>query len=188
MENETELKKRNVLRMSNIESNLLTKECIQTALIQLLSESPFEKITVTSIIKRSGVSRAGFYRNYSSKEMVLQELTQNLCEKIETFLNNEDYHANPKQGFTHFFQEIKEQAYLLKLLTKAAVPHTVLLDTEHFFAEKYSNMPAKERYHIIALLASLKEVVLDWFKNDMKESPEEMADLFVTIFGGKFYG
>ena len=59
----TEIKKRDVLRMSNEASNKLTKECLQMALIYLLNEKPIEKITITELVKRSGVSRTAFYRN-----------------------------------------------------------------------------------------------------------------------------
>ena len=52
-EQEREAKKKNILRMSNAESNRFTKECIQTALIYLMNEMPFDKITITSIINRS---------------------------------------------------------------------------------------------------------------------------------------
>ena len=44
----TELQKRDVLRMSNEESNRLTRECLQTALIQLMSEKPFDQILKNS--------------------------------------------------------------------------------------------------------------------------------------------
>ena len=80
-ENKTELEKRNVLRLSNEESHKLTKECIQTALVDLMTKKPYEKITISEIITRSGVSRSAFYRNYSSKEDVINEI----CEEIWGF-------------------------------------------------------------------------------------------------------
>ena len=53
--------------LSNKEANKVTRECLQTALIQLMSQKPFEKITITELVRRSGVSRTAFYRNYESK-------------------------------------------------------------------------------------------------------------------------
>ena len=67
----TELEKRDVLRMSNKESNRMTRECLQTALITLMGQKPFEKITISEIVRKSGVSRTAFYCNYDTKEDIL---------------------------------------------------------------------------------------------------------------------
>ena len=84
---ETELKKRKVLRLSNEESHRLTRECICTALIFLMDKQPFDKITITSIIERSGVSRAAFYRNYSSKEDVMRDIFSEVAKLLSASFN-----------------------------------------------------------------------------------------------------
>ena len=87
MENTGNTKKNEVLKMSNAESNLFTKDCIRTALLSLMATEMFEQITVTSIIKRAGVSRGGFYRNYTSKEEVLREIGEELFEYLLEFVS-----------------------------------------------------------------------------------------------------
>ena len=62
------------LQEANTESNRLTREAIRTGLIMLMHNNKYDRITVTDIIKRAGVSRSGFYRNYQSKEEVLDEV------------------------------------------------------------------------------------------------------------------
>ena len=47
------MSKNEILKMSNIESNLFTKECICTALLSLMATEIFDHITVTAIIKRA---------------------------------------------------------------------------------------------------------------------------------------
>lgn len=44
-------------RLGNKESNKITRECVETALIQLMKTKPFEAITITDIVQRAGVSR-----------------------------------------------------------------------------------------------------------------------------------
>ena len=56
---QTELAKRDVLRLNNQESNELTRECIDMALMYLMSEKPFESISISEITKRAGVSGWG---------------------------------------------------------------------------------------------------------------------------------
>ena len=63
----TEMQKKDVLRMNNKESNQLTRECLQLALMHLMGEHPYEKITVSEIVRRAGVSRTAFYRTYKAE-------------------------------------------------------------------------------------------------------------------------
>ncbi len=78
---DSEMKKREVLRLSNIESNKITRECIETALILLMSEKDYSNITISEIVQRAGVSRTAYYRNYSSKEDILNTLLHDVIKK-----------------------------------------------------------------------------------------------------------
>lgn len=43
------------LRFSNEESNILTKESLQTVLIYLMNKKSFDKITITEIVNKAAV-------------------------------------------------------------------------------------------------------------------------------------
>ena len=45
-------------------------EKITDGLLELMGEKPFEKITVSDIVRRAEVGRASFYRHFDSKEAV----------------------------------------------------------------------------------------------------------------------
>ena len=49
-------------------ANQLARECIVTALLQLLKEKPLSALSISEITSRAGVSRMTYYRNYKSKE------------------------------------------------------------------------------------------------------------------------
>lgn len=53
-------------------TNIFVRECITQSLFKLLEKKDFECISITDIITKAGVSRMGFYRNYSSKEDVIE--------------------------------------------------------------------------------------------------------------------
>ena len=95
----TDLKKKENLRLSNEESNRLTRECLQTALVYLLSEKSLEDITITELVKRSGVSRTAFYRNYNTKEDILQEISDRIFSDLRDSLNNSSQNASVKASF-----------------------------------------------------------------------------------------
>ena len=55
------------------EANAFVKECITTALLQMMENTPFEDIAITDLVKKAGVGRVSFYRNFESKKDVLEK-------------------------------------------------------------------------------------------------------------------
>ena len=86
LKEQTEMEKHKVLRLSNAESNRLTKECLETAMIKLLAGKTIDRITVTELAKVAGVSRAAFYSNYNSKEDVLHSWADQFIGTLFEFL------------------------------------------------------------------------------------------------------
>lgn len=180
-QNKKETKKNETLRLSNQEANQITRECLQTALILLMSEKPFEKISITELVKRSGVSRTAFYRNYDSKEAILIEIANVLYEKIRQSLEDPKYIQNPGQWFLDLFTECIKNAQLIHFLiqtnqlTLSNINTTVL----------HSIFPAthaKGRYSSLAAEGALFYILKEWIDRNMKESPEEMASICTEIF------
>lgn len=48
-----------------------SQEWLVTALLDLMKEKPYNKITITEIAKKADLDRSTFYRNFNSKEAVL---------------------------------------------------------------------------------------------------------------------
>ena len=177
-----ETKKENALRMSNLESHQLTKECIQTALLYLMGETTFEKITVTDIIRRAGVSRAGFYRNYASKEEVLDEIADRAFAKFHTIFDVRSDIPEASGFIRILLSEVQKHSDAFRLLLHANVPREYILKTMTFFEQFITYNTPMEHYRAIALSTALKQVTLKWFENGMQETPEEMAEFFCSLF------
>lgn len=176
--------KREALRKLNQESNQLTKECIKTALLSLMGTEMFDTITVTSIINRAGVSRGGFYRNYKSKDDVLQEICDELFQYIWMFLSKHDFYENPREWYIDLFQSIADHSDSYQLLVNAKAPKTVVLhfDEERLLKKLQRNDGVFDRYRALAIIKSMSEIIFAWFKSGMQETPEEMAEIMLKIF------
>ena len=173
----TELEKRNVLRLSNDESNKITKECIQTALIHLMATEDIQKITVSKIVQKAGVSRTAFYNNYTSKEDVLSSLSANLQEELirltrEVFSEDKRYDA-----YVKVFQKIKDDSLHFNMLLNSGVQNGQMRSFSALVSEHYGSMNSKIRYLVFAWGGMIRSILLDWFYNGMKESVYEMAQL-----------
>lgn len=60
-----------------------SKEAMLKALVELLLEKPLDKITVTEVVARAGVSRVTYYRRYYSLHEVIDEALDEIFSKVE---------------------------------------------------------------------------------------------------------
>lgn len=74
--------------MSN-SAHVLAIDCIYDALIALMKIKPYNKISVTDITERAGVSRMAYYRNYKEKDdILLNRFRDELIQLEENLLND----------------------------------------------------------------------------------------------------
>lgn len=176
----TELEKRDILRMSNEESNRLTKECLQTALIHLMSEKPFEQITITELVKRSGVSRTAFYRNYASKEMILTELSNAFFNELTKSLAIVHTKDDLYQWYLGAFKTVRLHGATFRILMQSHLPKRELIGTELILERVRPSMSPEEHYRLVALENGFAAILANWFNSGMKESEEFLAQFCVN--------
>jgi AcrR family transcriptional regulator len=68
-----------------------TQQALRGALLELMVERGYEKLSVQQIIDRAGVGRATFYLHYSSKEDLLRTSLEGLREHL-----SRDWHSTAK--------------------------------------------------------------------------------------------
>ena len=66
-----------------------TKIWIKQALLELLDTYMFDEITVKQIVNAAEISRPTFYRNYSSKDEVLNEFFDDIISGYEKTVKND---------------------------------------------------------------------------------------------------
>ncbi|MGN0666011.1 MAG: TetR/AcrR family transcriptional regulator [Huintestinicola sp.] len=174
-EQKSELQKRDVLRMSNEESHRLTKECLQTALIMLMGEKPFEKITITELVKRSGVSRTAFYRSYNTKEDILHEISSEIVDAVAHAFTGKEYESSPLNWYRHMFSVIREKKQEFELLLRADMINNIFEGAMNMI--RSSDIPAEEKYLIKAVLGAHAAITVEWFRTGLEESDERMAEI-----------
>lgn len=179
MEND---KVRDVLRASNEESNRITRECIQTALVELIAAKPFDRITVTELVKRSGVSRMSFYRNYKTKEDVIDDICADLERLLSESLAGKTAETDAKQWFTCFFGKVGTYEKEVTLLFSENMPQSMSFKLMCSVIDVLMKLSHKEdEYMVYAWVGALTGIVFRWLSGGMKESPEEMAELCLSM-------
>lgn len=175
----TELEKRNIVRLSNKQANLITKTCLQTALIELLDIKKIEDISVTELTKRAGVSRTAFYSNYQTVNDILYEFIDShikaLNELIWTAINNKE------DMFHTIINKMYEDQDLYQLVLKADLEKTAFFKMRDYIKVTYPNIDNETYYSIIGLIGLLRNIIIEWFLNGCNESVLFISDLCSDI-------
>lgn len=174
----TELENMEIMRLSNEESNKVTRECLRIAMFKLMGQEPFEKISITELTKCAGVSRVAFYRNYESKEDLVEDLCQSLFAELKASLTSELFSTDRRQWYENFFRTIRANSEYFRIYLKA----NLRLADEVVLESVFPSDHAKERYSNAAREGAFLNVLTEWFRSGMEESDEEMAGICEAIF------
>ena len=170
------------LRKSNQESNLLTKEAIETALLQLLEKKDLAKISISELVKRAGVSRAAFYRNYESKEAILESVFNRSVQNIMKQLDNYDVKNDLHLVWIHLFQEAKKEAKIIQLALDYHLEKILVQSMQEFLEKYYGKNKGVSSYLHSFWSSAIVSVLLKWIKDGMKVPAEKIADLRLPFF------
>ena len=104
-----------ILRKSNQESNLLTREAIETALLQLLEKRTWPRLVFLNWSNVQVFLSAAFYRNYDSKEEILESVFKRTVHNIMEQLHHYDLRDRPLSGLGSPFREARKEARVIQL-------------------------------------------------------------------------
>ena len=170
---------------SNREAKSFTKECVVQAFLQLLKEKEYQKITVSEIAKKSGVSRNAIYRNFKSKEMILKiYLTDLTVEYMENHSSSEigSYEAH----IEHLFGYLCDNADLSEIIIKAGMG-SVILDTFSLVRGYTSSSFTQKHYYESYRMGGVFAVYLTWLSNGRKETKKELAEIVCNMVAERGY-
>lgn len=75
---------------------LKTRKCLKGALLELITEKPFEKISVKEICDRSGIGRVTFYNHYEDKFGLMEEWLKDMQMELQNRYNQLQEENNPQ--------------------------------------------------------------------------------------------
>ena len=120
-----------ILRLSNERAKLFTRECLLGALLRLGKKKPFDKITISELVKCEGVSRTSFYRNYNTIEDIIKIPVLEIIDALKASADSEKYKSNPALWYSDlitYLENYKEVLEALLLVTNGEFAEINLLN------------------------------------------------------------
>lgn len=161
--------------MNNAQQKAFFQQCLYTALMDLMKEKKFEKISIGELCERAGVSRMTYYRSYNYKEDILLQHLDECFERYMQGLDVQDFYS-VALSFFQFWQS-KERDFLIAVVRSGLSAQ--LMDKFYAYLEEiFSRMQLDAEVASYAksfLAGGLYKMLIDWVKNDTRDSPEAMA-------------
>ena len=148
------------------------------ALLELMLEKDYTKISIGEIAKKDGVDRSSYYRHFKSKEDIISFFFDMvLKESLEgyTNLSSIDFTLYIHSIYTAFFNYRKEI-----LLIHYANLSFLLLDvlSKRFqFSELAKDFPLSKQYELSYIIGGIYNNLIFWMSRDMKETPDELTEI-----------
>lgn len=156
------------------------KECLSDALIQLMREKDFEKISIKEIADIAGVGRATWFRNYTSKNEALTfkfvQVWNRWADEHAIAVRDRFDLANAK----NFFQFNYEIKHILEIVYTSNM-QSAIYDAFYQVMMPQYGANAKECYQARFYSYGLFGLLDEWIKRGFKESVEEMVIFFYQI-------
>ncbi len=170
----------------------ITKRAISASLKKLLREKKLNKITVQDIADDCGINRQTFYYHFQD----IYDLVEWTCiEDTEKVLKENRTYATWQEGFLAVFYLAKEDktfieniyhSVSLELLEQYLyrLVYPLLKNVVDEKAKNYTVRDENKKYIADFYKYAFVGVLLEWIRNDMRESPESITDRVSKIVSG----
>jgi AcrR family transcriptional regulator len=170
-----------------------TRDALGDALVALMQEKPFDTITVQEVLDRANVSRSTFYTHYSDKDDLLMSDAEEFFEAISMALSAHGDKSDRVFPVSEFFTHLSDVQPFFKALVKSGrYQENMELARGHFargIERRLSELPRARSISPNQLPAiafthagALLSLLTWWLDRGMRESPQEMDELFHRMF------
>lgn len=174
-------------------SAIRSRKMIRQAFFEILKEKPFEKITVTDIVKKADINRSTFYAHYPDVMGVVEELQEEIIQYTQNFMENvdfKDYYENPKPYLQHIVKLVAENNELYRLLMTSAmatkqfeelkyilIDRTLeTLDVSEIFKNKF-----EFEFSVRFFMGGVVDVYTQWLYGVIDCSLDELTDQLASM-------
>ncbi len=172
-----------------------SRRMIREAFVELLHEKPFEKITATDIINRSGLNRSTFYAHYPDVKGIIDEITGEIAEMFRTMLMEMDFSQflqNPEPNMQRVIEFLENNQELYRLLSRSKSDVSLIyldqlkkmliqqvLRAPNLPIEGLSEISAELRIRM--LLSGLIDISREWLAGEIDLTLEELTSEVTNI-------
>ena len=163
---------------------------IQGALLQALSEKPYDKISVIELVERSGVSRPTFYFHYEGKDDLLIATLDAIFDQLDMEDDTMLKESHQERGYhlaMGWFTQVAQYPTFFQLLLYSPDEQGLRFQYTHRVRQLLGKIlaapPPRDQlnqltYYVAGAALGLGD---GWLKGEFQLSTEELAQVFVDL-------
>jgi len=161
-----------------------SQEKLEKAFVELLQTRQIKDITVSEIIKATGLNRSTFYANYLDIFDLADKTRQKLEQEFSNLFADYDY-FNERGGALKMFRHIRENQLFYQTYFKLCYDDKHLVSICDPKRAEMEQVSENLKYHIEFFRNGLNAIIKLWLAGGCKESPEEMAEVLKQEYRGR---
>ncbi len=183
-------------RKAEYKNAVRSRQLIKNAYVALLNEKDVNKITVTDIIGRAGISRGTFYAHYADVRDLYTRLEQDAVKTIlavieETGIFN--FYENPYPTLEHNLRFLEKNKEYYRLLLTSCIGCSFIQQLSDEFAnrfvplfmERFSNVNTEIfRSYISFASSGVRGMIFRWLDGTLNLSSQQCAQLMASMLLG----
>ena len=163
------------LKAHSQEINKISKESLITSLILLMKQKPYNKITISELCIKAGVSRTAFYGNFKTKDDLLTLYVLNMNTELINKIGSPFRNDTSLDWYINLFQVIKDNSEILILIFKAGFQKKYLEILNSMVLHNPS-IPIEKKYQRLIWSGGVENALSYWLlESSLKESVEDIA-------------
>jgi AcrR family transcriptional regulator len=173
-----------------------SRRLLQEALITLLRDKSYAKITISDITDEADLARSTFYAHFDTKEQLLISYVDDLLDQFFEMISTRD-RTNPDvktdiQINIKFFQIWDECCNIEEVIKSVDIDNLILYRFRQYWEKSYEatsaqyksqRSPELVKYLNNYLAYSFFGILKTWLEDDKKFSPEIMGQLLYSLTG-----
>lgn len=168
-------------------SSIRSKNLIKKAVVKLIHEKEFSKITVSDIIREADISRGTFYAHYSDVDSVLDHIENEELEALMGYVDRfglENVVTNVEEIIKQICEYMGRDMEYYRMLARSKVLNNFMWRLIEVYYDKLldivlSNEKANNREeanaYLIYVTSGAKSVIHTWLDGNLKSTPDEVA-------------
>ena len=161
-----------------------SQEKLEKAFIELLQTRQIKEISVSDLVKATGLNRSTFYANYLDIFDLADKTRRTLEQDFSNLFADYDY-FNDRGGALKMFCHIKENQLFYQTYFKLCYDDKHLISICDPKRAEMEQVSENLKYHIEFFRNGLNAIIKLWLAGGCKESPEEMAEVLKMEYRGR---
>ena len=163
--------------------SIRSQEALRQALLDVMTQMPFDQISLRDIASRAGVSYPTFYRHYSAKEDLLAHIAR---QESLNFMSQPPNEGGPSNAGEQICEFIAGRRQIWRILLS---PGAIAVTREEFIRQGQdmaarghrlnSRFPAEITSRVFA--SGLFEIIVWWFQQPDDFPQSEIAEMLSAL-------